>query len=100
MEYSESQLAEIKEEFGRRRRRQWILTAVLVLVALGSVLAQDRHDGSIGGLAVAVWLPIFLALVLAGVVLSLKTWRCPACNGYLGKAMRLNFCPRCGVALR
>ena len=100
MEYTESQLAEFKEEFARRRRRQWILTAVLVLAALCSVVAQDRRDGSIGGLAVAAWLPIFLALVIAGVVLSLRTWRCPACNGYLGKAMRLNFCPRCGVALR
>jgi hypothetical protein len=100
MEYTESQLAEFKEEFARRRRRQWILTAMLVVVALSAVLAQDRRDGSIGGLAVVVWLPIFFAVVIAGVVVSLRTWRCPACGGYLGKAMRLNFCPRCGVALR
>ena len=54
MEYTEPQLQEFKEQFARKKRRQF----------------------------------------------SFRNWRCPACNGYLGRSMSMNFCPKCGVELR
>ena len=39
-------------------------------------------------------------VVILGVVLfSLKNWRCPACNAYLGKGMAPSFCSKCGIPL-
>jgi predicted RNA-binding Zn-ribbon protein involved in translation (DUF1610 family) len=33
-------------------------------------------------------------------VFSLRNWRCPACNKYLGKGTLPHYCPNCGVELR
>ncbi len=100
MEYTESQLAEFKDEYRRRRRRQWVVSGIIMVLALGVILLQDRQRGTIAGVATGVWLPVFLALVIAVLVFSFRNWRCPACGAYFGKRMRLNFCPRCGVPLR
>jgi rubrerythrin len=44
--------------------------------------------------------PVIVALVVGALVFSLKNWRCPACDKYLGKGISPSFCPKCGVALQ
>jgi len=39
-------------------------------------------------------------LVAAAVIFSFANWRCPACNGYLGRGINPKFCSKCGTELR
>ena len=86
----------IVEEFGRRRRRQLMLVALLIpaLIWLSWVM---EHSGQVSKQAQG---PIVMALVVAALAYSWKNWRCPACNRYMGKSAFLSFCPACGVPLK
>lgn len=100
MEYTDQQRAEFKEQYGRRRKAQWIIAAIIIgagglLVMSQAALARGPNDR----LALS-FLTLFIAIVLVALVFTLRNWRCPACNGYLGRNMGVNFCPKCGVQLR
>ena len=42
-----------------------------------------------------------LGLIMLAVIYSIKNWKCPACNTYLGKkAYHYSFCRSCGVKLQ
>jgi hypothetical protein len=101
MEYTEEQKAAFKQQFAASRKRQIILAVPLVVLFVGfAVLNDERNGGNLLGMPVAVIVPGFLVLVGGAVVFSLKNWRCPACNRYLGKGISPRFCPKCGVALQ
>mgnify|MGYP001402959415 CR=1 FL=1 len=43
---------------------------------------------------------LIFAVLGAILVFSFRNWRCPACEGHLGKGMGARFCSKCGVQLR
>lgn len=97
--YTEEQKREFKDRFKQRRSRQLILAVpVIALIFLRPWLRENPESalagmdpGWVGGLVVV--------FVVGALVFSFKNWRCPACNGYLGKTVSPRFCQKCGVEL-
>jgi len=101
MEYTEEQKAAFRQQFAIRRKRQIILAVPLVaLIVAFAVLTDEKSGSTVLGLPIAVVGPAFLVLVLGAIVFSVRNWRCPACDRYLGKGMSPRFCPKCGVSLQ
>jgi hypothetical protein len=101
MEYTEQQKATFKQQFAERRKRQIILAIPLVVMILGfAFLTDEKNQVALPGVPPAVIGPVIVALVVGALVFSLKNWRCPACDKYLGKGISPSFCPKCGVALQ
>ena len=100
MEYGEQQQHEFKSEFAARRRRQLMVAGPLIILTVLFVTANESTGLVLGSIPISVLLPVFIVAVIGAVVFSLKNWRCPACNKYLGKAFNPSFCPKCGVGLR
>lgn len=100
MDYTEGQKSDIRKSFAARRRRQLVLSAPMFLLIAGLVLMERRGQAALFGIE-ADNLILFLFLAIAGAIAcSLWNWRCPACNGYLGKQISPKFCGRCGVELQ
>jgi hypothetical protein len=100
VEHTEQQRQSFREEFKRRRRRQ-IFVAIPVV---GALLAMMSASGSskaptVMGLPAEMVAGGFLVLMIGALAFSLFNWRCPACNGYLGKSISPRFCAKCGVSL-
>jgi hypothetical protein len=93
---NDSATADVHVEFARRRRRQFIVTIPLVVIAVAASLFLTDENGPKGPLPIVV----FVVALGSAVVFSLINWRCPACRAYLRKATNPKFCPNCGVALR
>jgi hypothetical protein len=101
LEYTDEQKATFKQQFALRRKRQLILAVPLVAMVLGfAVLTDERNHVTLPGLPASMVPPIFFAVVVGALVFSLRNWRCPACDKYLGKGVSPRFCPKCGVALQ
>jgi hypothetical protein len=100
VQHTEQQLAAFQAEFARRRRSQIVASIPAVAVAIVMGLADPRRHQATASLPVAIVLPVALVVVLAVVLFSFRNWRCPACDGYLGRSLGPRFCPKCGVALR
>lgn len=93
MEFTKEQLAHIREDYAKRRRRQSVIAGLSAASGL-TALFLGRSN---------VPLPWLLAAVLALAalaLLALQNWRCPACRRYLGRGPNPSMCPGCGVALR
>ena len=86
-------------EFKTRQRRQWAVT-LPIIAAVFFLLWLADHGGSIGGISCSSLGVPSVAVVAGLVIFSLQNWRCPACNGYLGKAISPRFCSKCGAALQ
>ncbi|MFN2385100.1 MAG: hypothetical protein ABR576_02230 [Thermoanaerobaculia bacterium] len=84
MEHTEEERRAFREEFRARRRRQWTL-ALPFLLLLAALALAPQSGASLLGLAPRLWVPVALAVLAGAVVFSLRNWRCPACNGYLGR---------------
>jgi protein-S-isoprenylcysteine O-methyltransferase Ste14 len=94
MEYTADQLASFRQSVAKRRQVQTLVVGSLVIAFLLGVLFEKQLGIK------SEWLAVLWALaVVAGLILSFVTWRCPACGRYLGRG-RVNFCRNCGVALR
>lgn len=101
MEYTEQQKATFKEQFKARRKRQLILAVPLVALFLSfAFLTDEKNNIAIPGVPREVIPPLLFAVVIGALVFSLRNWRCPACNTYLGKGIGPRFCRKCGVALQ
>ena len=98
VDYDDRQRHQFREEFAARRKRQLLATVPLLLVVVAAVVA-DRGNGQLFGLGATTWGPVALVYVLGLLVFSLKTWRCPACDRYLGKGIFPRFCAKCGIQL-
>ena len=87
-----------------QQRRTWQLIAVAPIVAAIIYWIFIGKDGAgpaeLLGIPVSVGIPLCIAIVCAGLIFSFFIWRCPACKGYLGKAISPKFCHRCGVQLQ
>jgi len=99
MEYTEQQKAGFRTTFAARRRNQLILL-VPVVACMALLLLADETAGTALGIPVRVATPVALVGIAGALIYSLRNWRCPACNGYLGKVTNPSFCSKCGVALR
>jgi hypothetical protein len=100
MEYTEQQIAHFKTEFARRKRNQLIAAAPVVLIMVVVVLFRQQVEPVLEGLPSAIS-GAGLLIVFGGLIaFSLRNWRCPACNSYLGRSTSMHHCPKCGVALK
>jgi len=54
---------------------------------LVAFLMRANVDLSAYGLSPVVFGPAFLVLAAAAATFSFANWRCPACNGYLGRGL-------------
>jgi hypothetical protein len=99
MPYTAEQEMEFKRQFAVRRRRQMLLVIPFVLFFIGVTAARNGHVLGVFGLPPEVLSGAFLVFAIVAVLFSLKNWRCPACERYLGRSMSPRFCPKCGVGL-
>jgi Na+/citrate or Na+/malate symporter len=97
MPFTAEQEAEFKRVFAIRRRRQVILAVPFFFVFLAMIFLRER--GEMFGLPATVIGPVFLVVVIGALIFSVRNWRCPACDKYLGRGMNPKFCVRCGVGL-
>ncbi|MEO8277471.1 MAG: hypothetical protein ABI639_14755 [Thermoanaerobaculia bacterium] len=104
--FTDSQKAEFKEQFRRRKRRQLILLVPIVGVMLlsfwlrGHLGPAGQANGLVAGMPPAMPGIFVFAVVIGALVFSFRNWRCPACDRYLGKGSAPRFCPKCGVELQ
>lgn len=87
------------QEFKVRRIRQLAATGLFMVVFIPFILVADG-GGALFGLSTTVTVCIAMVVLVGVVVFSLINWRCPSCNGYLGKSWGPRFCPKCGAKLR
>lgn len=88
----------IVEEFKRRQKLQLVVSLPAVVVVFAVLIMSDR-GGSIAGVSCkSLAIPAF-AVLIGVLIFSLQNWRCPACNGYLGKGFAPRFCSKCGAPL-
>lgn len=98
MDYTPQQIEGFKTEFARRKKLQFAVAVPFILVLFGSILFRDLAEAIADSGAAA---PIaFGAAVVGMLVFSLRNWRCPACDRYLGRSTSMRHCPKCGVTLR
>ena len=88
----------VLNDFKRRRKRQLITMAIIVLVAI-AVMAVGGRAALLGLPEGVIWVG-GMTLMFVAVLFSLYNWRCPACNRYLGRAFNPSFCSSCGAQLR
>ena len=100
MEYTEGQKEQFRREFAIRRRRQFIMAIPIILIVIVIKAVKDRDDEMLFGMPASTWAPIIILIVVGAIIFSIKNWRCPACNKYLGKNMSPSFCIKCGLPLK
>ena len=96
-QYTEVERSAIREEFSRRRRRQWALTIILLpFVVVALAYRGTRADRLLENPPLLsnppralVWpfAIIFLVLAVGGLFFSRRNWRCPGCSKYLGNSL-------------
>ena len=83
-----------------------IIPLLLPYFRLRSLRRAGRSMPSeIFGMSTASFQWLFLLLLIIVLVWGFLDWRCPKCNGYLGRPWRvffqlIEYCPKCGVRLR
>ena len=97
--FSEPRKREIQEEFKRRRGRQIALAIPLVPLILLRPWLRTHPPESMPWIGPIVGDAALLVCIVAALVFSLMNWRCPSCNGYLGRSISPRFCSKCGVQL-
>lgn len=75
----------------RRRRRLIAMAVTLGLLGLEALFARDLTESSA---------TVVAFLILGGFLLFLWIdWRCPACDGHLGREFSQRHCSHCGTRL-
>ncbi len=91
---------EILAEFKRRQKKQW-MTLPFAMLAMILLVSVDEQSGlGLGGLPAMPLSIAAIVLILGVMAFSLKNWRCPTCNAYLGRGMAPRYCRKCGVQLK
>jgi len=99
MESTDNQRAEFRAAFSTRRKRQLAASVPLIGIVIAFAFMENRADGTVFGLPLGIAGPVFFAIVAGGLIFSLRNWRCPACNKYLGRSFNPKHCQNCGVQL-
>ncbi len=88
----------VAAQFSSRRLLLTQLAVLLGIVAAG--LLTLAYLGIAHQSVITVLVGLLLAFAL---VVNLRLWRCPSCNGHLGKLYigikQPKFCPNCGIRL-
>jgi hypothetical protein len=92
-----TQSADIIEQFRKRRRRQWLLAGLLIVVALVFLWADASARKQAHQVTDPVLVGLMIAVAIGVIILSYLNWRCPACDRYLGKTHFPHYCPKCGA---
>jgi bacteriorhodopsin len=87
------------ETFRKRRTIQWIVTAPVIALVIGLMWFRDHSQEQLYGVSADKFAVVFLIALVAAFAFTFKNWRCPACNGYLGRAMNPKHCVKCGAQL-
>jgi hypothetical protein len=92
---------EVVAEFAVRRKRITQLAVLSgVVVGLAILVLYNNRMVSNGNVIAAL---VVGAVVIVAAFVNVKLWRCPACEGHLGKLyLGLRWpkhCPNCGIAL-
>lgn len=87
-------------EFRKRRRRQLAVSVPFVVILIGSLWLRDHPGRAPFDLSGNTFPVVFLVVIAAMLAFSLRNWRCPACNRYLGKGFSPSFCPKCETRLQ
>ncbi|HEV7239259.1 MAG TPA: hypothetical protein VGQ36_08470 [Thermoanaerobaculia bacterium] len=90
---------QIADEFRRRRSRQWF-AAVPGIAAFFFVVFGFEPDSSFLGIDTDSLFILAAGVIVGYLMFSIWNWRCPACDGYLGKSMNPTFCIKCGARLK
>lgn len=98
MRYTEPQKAAFKAEFARRWRKQLVVAVPVGALLLALVFGTDRVTGKVFGLSHSLVGSIVFGVLTAAFAFNSRTWRCPACNAYIGRHPER--CVHCGVVLR
>ncbi len=99
MAIDQAQSQNRQKVFRERRNRQWMVTAPMVLLVIAAMWFRDHPGQALMGVGANVFFSVFLASLALVTIFTFRNWRCPACNGYLGKAISPKFCPKCGSQL-
>lgn len=89
--------SELRQEYARRRKRQWTIVIPVVVIVAIAMQMVDSHQTYLG-LSSTVVLVLGLAIILGAGVFSVYNWRCPACSSYVGRG-NPTFCPECEFKL-
>lgn len=89
MEPNTESKPEIIAEFNRRRIRQVIAVLPVVAIMIPTLSTENTVLGWIFGVILVIY-----------IAFTFKNWRCPSCNGWLGKGISPNYCRNCGVRLQ
>ena len=100
MPYTAEQTAEFRSQFKVRRKRQLLLLIAGVPIIFAAVTAQNGISLESFGVSTTFVFYAFAVFVVCIVIFSFKNWRCPACQGYLGRGNNPRFCPKCGIGFR
>jgi bacteriorhodopsin len=92
--------SELRQDFARRRKRQWLIVLPVLIAILAMRAAGDSGQTTFYGLPTSVVIGIGFAMVIGAIVFSLVNWRCPSCSKYLGKGINPSFCAKCGFKLK
>jgi len=89
---------EVVEEFRNRREKITRLAVTLGIIA-GAIVIMT-YTGVASKTTAAFLLVVFF---ISTVFVHLKIWRCPSCNGHLGRLYlglkEPKHCPNCGIRL-
>jgi len=85
-------------EFTSRRKKITRL-AILLGIITGAVAIVSYQDG-ISKTSTAILLAVSFTWAI---IVNVKIWRCPSCNGHLGRLYlglkEPKYCPKCGIKL-
>ena len=89
---------EVIAEFEERRSKLSRI-AIIIGITIGAVALMARQN-AISNAVAAIILTVSFVCAL---IVHVKIWRCPSCNGHLGRlypGLKLpKFCPHCGIKL-
>lgn len=90
--------SELRQEYARRRRRQWTIVIPVVVIVAIAMQMVDAHETYLG-LSSTVVLLIGLAIILGAGAYSIYNWRCPACSTFVGRGNPM-YCQECEFKLK
>jgi hypothetical protein len=92
--------SELRQDFARRRTRQWLIVIPVAIAIIAMRVAGDSRNETFYGMPTTVVIGIGFAMVIGAIIFSLYNWRCPSCSKYLGRGINPSFCSKCGFKLK
>ena len=90
----------IKQEFKRRKNNRLIVAILLIPILFGTVFMSIFEIDTFLGIPIEYIEIGGIVLLIGALLFSFFNWRCPSCNGYLGKIFNPVYCTNCGAELK